>query len=132
RLPRHRFRREIRHLPDHVVAGNLPDADYEKALGIIGSVAAKYGFTPQPQRLHDAPGSHDAVFHNVHDAGEISSGTALNTSFGVSLGCHLMAEAKKRGHPSSTPTPRHTRRGCAFPRRRSKLSGSAGAVQARA
>ncbi|MTD53647.1 hypothetical protein GKO32_06560 [Amycolatopsis sp. RM579] len=91
--------------PSHFVTGNLPDADYEKALEVIGSVAQRYGFAPRPQRLHDAPGSHDAMFHNVNDDGEISFGTALNTSLRVSLGCHLTVEAKKRGHPSSTGTP---------------------------
>lgn len=65
-------------------------------------MAQKDGFNPQPQRLHDAPGSHDAVFHNVHDDGEISFGTAQNTSLSASIGCHLTAEAKRRGAPSST------------------------------
>lgn len=98
------FDGQTRAFPSNVVNGNLPDTDYEKALGIIGLTAQKYGFTPQPQRLHDTPGSHDAVFHNVHDDGEISFGTAANTSLRVSLGCHLTAEAKQRGHPSPSPT----------------------------
>jgi hypothetical protein len=95
------FDGQTRSLPSHVVPGTLPDADYEKALNTIGLVAQKYGFTPQPQRLHDAPGSHDAMFHNVHDDGEISFGTALNTSLRVELGCHLTLEAKKRGTPEA-------------------------------
>ncbi|WP_027927466.1 LppA family lipoprotein [Amycolatopsis benzoatilytica] len=90
-------------LGDHVVPGNLPDADYEKALAVIGTIAKRYGFDPQPQRLHDAPGSHDAVFHNRTDEGEISFGTAVNTSLQLSLSCHLFPAAKKRGTPSSTP-----------------------------
>ncbi|RJQ88406.1 hypothetical protein D5S19_06535 [Amycolatopsis panacis] len=90
-------------LPDHAVAGNLPDADYERALAVIGTIAQRYGFTPRPQRLHDAPGSHDAVFHNETDEGEISFGTALNTSLRLQLGCHLFPAAKQRGTPSATP-----------------------------
>jgi hypothetical protein len=85
-----------------VVAGNLPDADYEKALTIIGTIAQRHGFDPRPQRLHDAPGSHDAVFHNTTDEGEISFGTGLNTGLGLSMSCHLMPAAKKRGTPSTT------------------------------
>jgi hypothetical protein len=84
------------------VTGNLADDKYEQALKIIGSVAVKYGFTAQAQRLHDSPGSHDAMFHNVHDDGGISFGTAINTSIGMSIACHLTAAAKKRGHPAPT------------------------------
>lgn len=90
-------------LPDHAVTGNLPDTDYEKALTVIGTIAQRYRFDPKPQRLHDAPGSHDAVFHNTTDEGEISFGTALNTSLRLQLGCHLLPAAKKRGTPSTTP-----------------------------
>lgn len=93
-----------RDLPGYVVAGNLPDDKYEQALQIVGSVAEKYGFNPSPQRLHDAPGSHDAMFHNVHDDGGIFFGTAKNTTFSLSIGCHLTAAAKKRGHLSPPPT----------------------------
>ncbi|WP_406638763.1 LppA family lipoprotein [Amycolatopsis sp. WGS_07] len=64
---------ESESLGDHRVPGNLPDADYEKALTIIGTVAQRYGFDPRPQRLHDAPGSHDAMFHNIADEGEFRS-----------------------------------------------------------
>jgi hypothetical protein len=96
------FDGQTRSLPSNVVSGTLSDADYEKALETIGSFAQQYGFTVQPQRLHDSPGSHDAVFHNVHDDGEISFGTAQNTSLRVKLGCHLTTEAKKRGAPTAT------------------------------
>jgi len=90
----------ILHLADVGVPGKLADADYERALTIIGTTAQKYGFDPRPQRVHDEPGSHDAFFHNVHDDGAISFGTAKNTSLGLDLGCHLTAEAKRRGSPS--------------------------------
>lgn len=85
------------------MSGNLPDPDYEKALTVIGTIAQRYGFDPRPQRLHDAPGSHDAVFHNRTDEGAISFGAALNTSLGLELGCHLLPAAKKRGTPPTTP-----------------------------
>lgn len=87
----------VRDLPDYLVPGKLPDNQYEQALSIIGETAQKYGFTPTPQRLHDTPGSHDAFFHNINDDGTIHFGTDQNTLLGISIGCHLTAEAKKRG-----------------------------------
>jgi hypothetical protein len=87
-------------LPNYVVDGNLPDDKYEQALQIIGTTAQKYGFTPSPQRMHDSIGEHDTLFHNTADSSVIDFGTAKNTVLGVSIGCHLRAEAKKRGTPS--------------------------------
>jgi hypothetical protein len=87
-------------LPDYVVSGKLPDDKYERALTIVGSTAQRYGFTAAPQRLHDAAGSHDAVFHNVNDGSSITFGTDKNTLVGISIGCHLTVEAKKRGAPA--------------------------------
>lgn len=37
------------------------------------------------------------MFHNVNDDGAIRFGTAKNTLVGISIGCHLTADAKKRG-----------------------------------
>lgn len=93
-----------RDLPDYTVSGNLPDDKYEQALVIIGATVQKYGFSSTPQRLHDAPGSHDAVFHSVLDDGTVRFGTDKNTLLGLSLGCHLTAQAKQRGRPSAEPT----------------------------
>jgi putative hemolysin len=90
-------------LPTYVAQGGVTDAEWEVALTTIGRVAAKYGFDATPQRLHDEPGDHDAVFHNVQDDGSITLDTAQNLVFGVSLGCHLTTVAKQRGHLSSTP-----------------------------
>lgn len=84
---------------DYTVNGKLSDSEYEQALKIIGQVGKKYGFASSPQRLHDSPGSHDAAFHNTENESEITFGTDKNTLIGVSVGCHLTVEAKKRGHP---------------------------------
>jgi hypothetical protein len=91
---------ETRDLPTYLATTGLTDTQWEKALSAIGTVAQRYGFDPKPQRLHDAPGDHDAVFHNVHDDGSITLGTAKNTVLGVSLDCHLTAASKQRGHLS--------------------------------
>ncbi|MEV0069879.1 LppA family lipoprotein [Amycolatopsis sp. NPDC050768] len=71
---------------------------------IVGTVAAKYGSTAQPQRMHDAPGSHDAFFHNQTDAGSIQFGSDKQTLIGITIGCHLTAATKKLGHLPPTPT----------------------------
>jgi hypothetical protein len=94
---------QIVDLPTYLAHGGVSDVEWELALTTIGHVAAKYGFDAAPQRLHDARGDHDAVFHNVHDDGSITLDTAANLVFGVSLGCHLTATAKRRGQLSSTP-----------------------------
>lgn len=95
---------QVRDLPDYVVPGKLPDDKYEQALSIIGATVQNYGFSPTPQRLHDAPGSHDTAFHNAHDDSTIRFGTDKNTLLGISVGCHLTVAAKNRGHLSSPST----------------------------
>jgi hypothetical protein len=91
-------------LENYVVPVKLPDADYERALTIVGTVSAKYGFTAQPQRMHDAPGSHDAFFHNQTDGSSIQFGTDKQTLIGVTIGCHLTSGTKKLGHIPPKPT----------------------------
>jgi hypothetical protein len=90
-------------LPSYVARVSVTDAQWELALTTIGSVAAKYGFDEKPQRLHDSPGEHDAIFHNVHDDGSITLDSADSIVLGVSLGCHLAVTAKQRGSLSPTP-----------------------------
>ena len=93
---------EERDLVNYVSSSLMSDEHYESALRIVGSVAQKYGFNPQPQRMHDAPRSHDAFFHNSSDGSAIQFGTDKATLIGISIGCHLTAEAKKRGSLGST------------------------------
>ncbi len=93
---------EILHLPIYTAPAGVTDAQWDQALNTVGQVAAKYGFDPKPQRLHDAPGDHDAIFHNVNDDGAITLDTAGQTVLGVSIGCHLTAAAKKLGHLPTT------------------------------
>ncbi|EFL11059.1 MULTISPECIES: LppA family lipoprotein [Actinomycetes] len=95
---------ETLRLENHVAPGTLSDADYEKALAAIGPVVTKHGFTASPQRLHDTPGSHDAVFHNYKDGSSLQFGSHVNTVFSISIGCHLTAETKKLGHIPPTPS----------------------------
>ncbi|MFC0435508.1 LppA family lipoprotein [Kutzneria buriramensis] len=76
----------------------ITDAQWERALVIIGQVAQKQGFGTTPQRLNDSPGDHDEAFHSVGDDGRITLGTAKHTVLGLDVGCHLTAAAKARGH----------------------------------
>ena len=50
-----------------------------------------------------ADDSHEIVFHDQYKA-ELNVGTAVNTTLLLRTGCHLTAEAKKRGSPAPTPT----------------------------
>ena len=89
-------------LPVYAAPVGVTDAQWELALTTIGRIAGRYGFNPTPQRLHDAPGNHDAMFHNVPDDGAIMVGTDNNIVLYVSVGCHLTAAAKKLGHLPET------------------------------
>lgn len=87
-------------LPNYVATGKFADNKYDRVLKMIGSIVEKYGFNPKPQRIYDAKGVHDVVFHNVQDDGKLQMHFERGVSLGVTTGCYLTAEAKKRGHPS--------------------------------
>lgn len=91
---------ETNGLGNYVAAGKFNDTEYERELPIIGSIVEKYGFNPEPQRIYDAEGVHDVVFHNVQDDGKLQMHVERGVNLGVTTGCYLTAEAKKRGHPS--------------------------------
>lgn len=89
-------------LPNYF-SGPVPEQKYDEVLQTIGSIASKYGFEANPQRLYDGPKGHDAAFHNVNDDGKIDFHVDPEfSSLGVTVGCYLTAEAKKRGHPSES------------------------------
>jgi hypothetical protein len=93
---------QTQNLSSYIVTKKLTDDQFEKALQIVGKVAARYGFDPTPKRFHDAPGNHDTSFNNPSDHSELTFGTDKTTLMGISIGCHLTADAKKRGHPSQS------------------------------
>lgn len=67
--------------------GNLPDTEWPQALKIITEITGRYGFAP-PEIIVDRPGEHQIVGTDQYGA-TYNFGTALNTSLGVSTGCHL-------------------------------------------
>lgn len=87
-------------LPLYGVRQNVPDTHWSEAVSTVGRLAAKYGFDPKAQVLHDIPRNHEVAFHNVNDDSRILFGTAQNTSLSLKIGCHLTTESKRRGHLS--------------------------------
>ncbi|EFL06803.1 MULTISPECIES: lipoprotein [Actinomycetes] len=86
-------------LPRWDSEGNLPDADWPRAQALVGQIAAGYGFDPTPKIFSDRPSNHDVVYGKT-DGALLSFGTGKNTGVAVSTGCHLTAEAHRRGGPA--------------------------------
>lgn len=93
--------KESRSLPAWYVEANVPDEKWSQTLAIITEIAGKYGFGA-PQILVDNPGRHEISMRNGYGA-ETSFGTRINTSMLILTGCHLTAEAHKRGKPTGRP-----------------------------
>ncbi|WP_188316546.1 LppA family lipoprotein [Solihabitans fulvus] len=93
---------EVRGLALWSSPGNLPDAQWDRAVAIVGEIASGYGFTAAPEVVANRPSEHDVVFHKPDDA-KINFSTGRNTSLMVTTGCHLTAKAHQRV-TSTTPT----------------------------
>jgi PAS domain-containing protein len=91
---------ETRNLPRWSSPGNLPDEQWSRAEGLVGEIAASYGFHVKPEIIVDRPGDHEVVYRKP-DGALITFGTAVNTPLDVETGCHLTAEAHQRGKPAS-------------------------------
>ncbi|MFC4086250.1 LppA family lipoprotein [Amycolatopsis samaneae] len=97
---------ESRTLPRWLSPGNLPDNQWARAQTLLGEIATKYGFQPTPTIRVDKPGEHDVVYHKrdgLPDETLLYFGTAKNTDISVSTGCHLTADAHRRGGPAPSP-----------------------------
>ena len=79
--------------------GNLPDAQWDRAVSIVDTVVRSYGFNSGPIRVINRPSDHEVDFYDSYQA-ELVFGTAVNTTMTFTTGCHLTAEAKKRGYPA--------------------------------
>jgi hypothetical protein len=92
----------IRGLENWMAEGTIPDGKWQQAAGAVQAIASDYGFgsgEATVNRLSD----HEIVFHDQYKA-ELNFGTAVNTTLLLRTGCHLTAEAKKRGTPAPKPT----------------------------
>lgn len=88
--------------------GNLPDAQWDRAVRIVAEVTGEYGFAA-PEVIVDRPSDHEIVATDPYGGG-YQFGTARNTVLMVSTGCHLPADAHPKA-PSpapSSPTPSGT------------------------
>ncbi|HEX2297216.1 MAG TPA: LppA family lipoprotein [Pseudonocardiaceae bacterium] len=70
--------------------GNLPDAQWDRAVQIVAEVTGEYGFGP-PESVVDRPGDHEITATDRYGGG-YQFGTARNTVLMVSTGCHLPAD----------------------------------------
>jgi hypothetical protein len=93
---------EERGLPNWKADGNLPDAQWEQAVTIVRHVAQSYAFDTG-QLTVNRPNDHEVVFRDQYRA-ELNFGSAVNTTLLLRTGCHLTAEAKKRGQLAPTPS----------------------------
>ena len=91
---------ESRTLDRWTSEGNLPDAQWERAVAIVAEITGEYGFSA-PEVIVDRPGDHEVTATDPYGGG-YQFGTARNTVLMVSTGCHLPADV----HPGTgLPTP---------------------------
>ena len=88
---------EVRRYDAGMSPGNLPDASWDQAVGIVTDVAGQHGFGA-PRVIVSGPSDHEVSFRDM-DNGELLFGTGANTILGASTGCHLTEEAHQRGKP---------------------------------
>jgi hypothetical protein len=90
-------------LPLITTAAPIPDEKWDQAVKIAENIARRNGFGP-PQRVVDRARQHTVDFKDQW-GGLLGMDSGSNTVLSVSTGCHLTAEAKRRGTP--TPLPEH-------------------------
>lgn len=91
---------EQRGLPNWMAPGSITDAHWDEAVEVVQNVARNYGFNTVVPTVN-RPNDHEVVFYDTYEA-ELNFGSAVNTTLLVRTGCHLTAEAKKRGTPRLT------------------------------
>jgi hypothetical protein len=79
--------------------GNLPDAQWPRAVALVSETAHQHGFGA-PEIIVDRPGDHEVLYKGTTGA-ELIFGTGTNTTLSMTTGCHLTAEAHKRGAPAT-------------------------------
>jgi hypothetical protein len=94
---------EIKGLAIWMADGKIPDAQWEVVLSAVDKILRLYGFNSGPDVVKNNPSDHYVTFQDPTNA-EVTFGSAVNTGLTVRTGCHLTAEAKKRGTPAPTPT----------------------------
>ncbi|WP_158691351.1 LppA family lipoprotein [Amycolatopsis benzoatilytica] len=93
---------ETHSFPIWTAPGNLPDAEWQQAAADVREIARNYGFDAG-QVTVQRPNDNEIVFRDQYRA-ELNFGSAINTTLLVRTGCHLTAEAKKRGSLAPIPS----------------------------
>jgi hypothetical protein len=90
---------QTRSLGNWLADAPVPDADWTDAVAAVHEVVHSYGFTSGPVGSVDRPGDHEVAFYDDYQA-QLTVGTGKHTGLLLITGCHLTAEAKRRGHPA--------------------------------
>jgi hypothetical protein len=91
-----------RSLNNWLADGSIPADTWPQAVTAARAIVKEYGFD-DGEVVVDRPSNRTIVFHDQYKA-ELNFGTAVNTTLLMGTGCHLTAEAKKRGTPAPKPT----------------------------
>ncbi|HEY8458501.1 MAG TPA: LppA family lipoprotein [Actinopolymorphaceae bacterium] len=83
---------EVRRYHGGVSPGNLPDAQWPRAVDVVSRLARRYGFD-NPVVVVDRPGDHEVSFADEYGA-ELLFGTAANTTLSLATGCHPVASRR--------------------------------------
>ncbi|MGH3884981.1 MAG: LppA family lipoprotein [Pseudonocardiaceae bacterium] len=93
---------ESRTLDSWTSKGNLPDAQWDRAVRIVAEVTGEYGFGA-PRVVVNRPSDHEITATDRY-GGHYLFGTAANTVLMVSTGCHLPANAHPRTASHAPPS----------------------------
>ncbi|WP_409184909.1 LppA family lipoprotein [Amycolatopsis sp. VS8301801F10] len=94
---------EVKSLASWVAQGKVPDPQWDSVQAAVSDILRGYGFDSGPTVVKNQPSDH-YVTYRAPDGSEVTFGSSVNTSATVRTGCHLTAEAKKRGTPAAVPT----------------------------
>jgi hypothetical protein len=93
---------EVRRYQAGISPGAISDADWPRARAQVFEIARDQGFGA-PTVVVERPGDHEVSFVDTFGA-ELLFGTAVNTTLGLSTGCHLTRHAHQRSGQGSLPS----------------------------
>jgi hypothetical protein len=86
----------IRGLANSMVPGNLPGAQWDRAVSIVDTVVRSYGFNSGPIVVISRPSDHEVDFYDSYQA-ELIFGTAVNTAMTFTTGSAWWCGAPTEG-----------------------------------
>lgn len=91
------------HLGDDWATDQPVTAKWPDVVSVVKNTAARHGFTDVIFEAGKA--EHREIQIKDRYGAELYVGTGNNTIVGISIGCHLNPDAKRRGTPTSTSAP---------------------------